>query len=153
MARQIVREKELFESIINSLPGVFYIRESGGKILRWNKRFETLSGYSAEEIVQLKEFHFIQEKDKDHIRERIKKLLAEGRSASEVVAVTKDGTKIPFFITSVVITIEEKICMMFIGLDISERKRTEEELQKVNGPASLNCPPICKMSGKRKGRE
>ncbi len=131
-AAQIVKEKELFGSIINSLPGIFYIREIHGKILRWNKRFETISGYSAEEIVRLEEFHFIQEKDKDRIRERIKILLAEGRSASEVVAVTKDGAKIPFFVTSAVIQIEGKTCMMFIGLDISERKRTEEELHQAN---------------------
>ncbi len=131
-ADQILKEKELFESIINSLPGIFYIREVHGNILRWNKRLETISGYNAEEITQLQEFHFIQDKDKDRIRERIKILLAEGRSASEIIAVTKDGTKIPFFITSAIIHIEGKTCMMFIGLDISENKRTEEELRQAN---------------------
>lgn len=132
LARQLQKEKEISESIINSLPGVFFIRELHGKILRWNKHLETVSGYNAEEIAELKELHFIQEKDKERIRERLKIILAEGRSTSEVIAVAKDGSKIPFFITSAVVQFEGKTCMMFIGLDISERKRTEEELHQAN---------------------
>jgi PAS domain S-box-containing protein len=128
----IVKEKEISESIINSLPGVFFIRELGGKILRWNRQLETISGYSGKEIAELEQFSFIEEKNKDYARERIKLLLAEGRSASEIMAVTKDGTRIPFYITGVVIQFEEKTCMMFMGIDVSERVEATEELQRAN---------------------
>jgi PAS domain S-box-containing protein len=131
-ALQILKEKEMSESIINSLPGVFLIRELGGKILRWNRQLETISGYSAAEIPHLEQLHFIEEKDKDQVRQRVKILLAEGRSASEVTAVTKDGRRIPFYLTGVVIQFEGKTCLMIIGIDISERVAAESDLQRAN---------------------
>jgi hypothetical protein len=35
--KETEKEKELSISIINSLPGIFYLCESNGKLLRWNK--------------------------------------------------------------------------------------------------------------------
>jgi PAS domain-containing protein len=50
---RIIRERDLSDSIINSLPGVFYLFDANGKYLRWNKQLETTSGYSGEEIAQM----------------------------------------------------------------------------------------------------
>ena len=130
--QQLLKEKEISESIINSLPGVFFIRQVGGKIVRWNKQLEILSEYNAEEIGELKELGFVDEKDKEMMRERVKGLLAQGRSTSEFLAVTKNGKRIPFFLSSSVIQIEGKPCLMVIGIDISERKKAEEELRSAN---------------------
>ena len=44
--KETEKEKELSLSIINSLPGIFYLCESNGKFLRWNKNFERISGYT-----------------------------------------------------------------------------------------------------------
>src|SRR6187200_662485 len=44
----IVAEKELSDSIINSLPGIFYLYDHTGKFIRWNKNFESITGYNAE---------------------------------------------------------------------------------------------------------
>jgi PAS domain S-box-containing protein len=131
-AQQILKEKEISESIINSLPGVFFIREVGGNILRWNRQLEIISGYSADEIPGLKPFHFVEEKEKENIRKRVDNLLAIGRTSSEMIAVTKDGRKIPFYLTNLVIQLEGKTCLMIIGFDISESKKVEEELQQAN---------------------
>ncbi|HMH22843.1 MAG TPA: PAS domain S-box protein [Puia sp.] len=131
-AQQILREKEISESIINSLPGVFLLREYPGNILRWNDRFESVSGYSPEEIPHLPGLQFFEEKDKDHMRQRVQKLLAEGKSSSEIVVVTKDGRRIPFYLTGKVMNLDGKTCLIIIGLDISERKKAEEELSQAN---------------------
>ncbi len=45
---KFLREKMLSESIINSLPGIFYLYDKQGKFKQWNKNFEIVSGYSAE---------------------------------------------------------------------------------------------------------
>jgi PAS domain S-box-containing protein len=131
-ARQILKEKEILDSIINSLPGVFLIREVYGLNMRWNQRLETISGYSAQEIPHLDAYHFFEEKNKDHMRQRVDNLLKDGRSSSEVIIVAKDGRRIPFFLTAMVMILEEKRCVVVIGLDISERIAAEEELQRAN---------------------
>ena len=50
---QIINEKKLSDSIINSLPGIFYLYEKNGKFLRWNKNFETISKYNATEVADM----------------------------------------------------------------------------------------------------
>jgi PAS domain S-box-containing protein len=129
---QIVKEKEISESIINSLPGIFLLREFHGRVLRWNKRLEIITGYSAQEISELKELDFFDEKDKPYLQERLQKVFTEGSADAQAEAVTKDGRRIPFYFTSMAIFFEGKPCFIAIGLDISERKFAEEELQRAN---------------------
>jgi PAS domain S-box-containing protein len=131
-AKEILREKEILNSIINSLPGVFLIREIHGKILRWNRQLEIISGYSAAEIPELPAYHFFEDENKQYMRQRVERLMREGKSSSEVVAVSKSGHRVPFFLTAMMMPIEEKSCLLVIGIDITERKKAEEELQRAN---------------------
>src|SRR5258708_18590138 len=48
--KKLLDEKDLSDKIINSLPGIFYMSDTTPKLLLWNKAFETISGYSAEEL-------------------------------------------------------------------------------------------------------
>jgi PAS domain S-box-containing protein len=40
-------EKTFSDEIINSLPGVFYLHDEEGRLVRWNRKYEEISGYSA----------------------------------------------------------------------------------------------------------
>jgi PAS domain S-box-containing protein len=132
-AQQILKEKHISESIINSLPGVFLIREVGGKNLRWNKKFEEVSGYDANEIPDLGPYHFFEDGDKESVRQRVQnKLLIEGHSSSEMTVVTKNGDRIPLYLTGTAIQLDGKPCVITIGLDISERLKAEEALRVAN---------------------
>jgi PAS domain S-box-containing protein len=57
-ANQVIRERNLADSVINSLPGVFFLQDRHGKYLRWNKEFENISGYSSKEIEEITAFDF-----------------------------------------------------------------------------------------------
>ena len=39
-----LREKDFSESMIESLPGIFYLFDEKGKFIRWNKNLESVSG-------------------------------------------------------------------------------------------------------------
>ena len=43
-AEEILREEELSDVVINSLPGVFYLQSQDGNYIKWNKNFEIVSG-------------------------------------------------------------------------------------------------------------
>src|SRR6187397_1896168 len=43
---ELIKQKDLSHTIINSLPGVFYLFDEKGKFLQWNKNYETVTGYS-----------------------------------------------------------------------------------------------------------
>lgn len=125
---QIIREKNLSESIIDSLPGIFYIRSlSTGKCLRWNKNFQAAIGGTDEEITNSQLYDFIAEEDKDRVKEAVARVLTEGYGSVEAFAQTKNG-KVPYFITGMPINYENQPCIMGTGIDITERKKAEQEL-------------------------
>ena len=49
----IQREQLFSEKVLDSLPGIFYLYDQEGQIIRWNKNHETLTGFSAEELIML----------------------------------------------------------------------------------------------------
>jgi PAS domain S-box-containing protein len=132
IVQQMLREKAMSDSIINSLPGVFLLREYQGKNLRWNKQFEEISGYSATEIPDLDVYSFYEEDEQVNVRQRVQNMLATGRSSAEVRIVKKNGDRLPFLLTAIIIKLEGKTCVMVMGFDISERKKAEEELSLAN---------------------
>ena len=46
----LYEEKVLTEAIFNSVPGYIYLYNTSGKLIRWNKQHEEMTGYSAEEL-------------------------------------------------------------------------------------------------------
>jgi len=125
----ILKQKELSETIINSLPGVFYLQSATGEYLLWNKNFEMVTGYTREEIVKLTTADLIVKEDLERVSDTIKKLFTEGYATVEANAKMKDGTTIPFLLTGSPIMYENQLCLLGTGIDISSRIKAEEELK------------------------
>jgi PAS domain S-box-containing protein len=129
-AEELVRhEKALLETVIESLPEVFYLRDMQGHILRWNKNFEKVTGYSGEEVKNLISRELLAPDDKASAREQAQSLNTRGFSTIQSRVVTKDGTKIPLLIFNTAIKYENQDCVVGIAVDISERLKAEEELR------------------------
>ncbi len=126
----IIKEKDLSDSIINSLPGVFYLQDYTGKYLRWNNSFETVSGYKAGEIKLLDPLNFFEGEERSEIINKIGEVLSKGSAEMETIIVTKTGHRIPYYLTGHLIQYEGKPCFIGIGFDISERKKAEKELKE-----------------------
>ncbi|MBS1609361.1 MAG: PAS domain S-box protein [Bacteroidetes bacterium] len=122
------KERTLCSSIIQSLPGIFYFYDDTGKYLGWNKNFETVSGYSGEEISKMTPDQFFADDEKDYIRSRIGIVFNKGVSDAEANLLSKDGTKTYYYFTGVRLEYEGKACMMGVGIDISQLKRAEAGL-------------------------
>ena len=68
-----LKTRDLSDSVINSLPGIFYLYDEKGNFLRWNKEFEMVSGYSKEEITGMQPIDLFGENEKDYIISVLKK--------------------------------------------------------------------------------
>jgi PAS domain S-box-containing protein len=121
----IKKEKELSNSIINSLPGVFYFYDENLKLLRWNKQFETVTGYSAAEIINKNPAEFFEGGEKKYMQEKSRKVFIDGAGNAEASFTTKTGKKIPFYFTGLRMQYEGKPCLLGIGIDIAERINAE----------------------------
>ena len=126
--RQILKEKELSDSIINSLPGVFYLFNKEGKYLRWNKNLEIVTGYTGEEISNMHPLDFFENKDHPLLTEKISNVFAIGEDYVEANFLLKSKQKIPFYFNGQTIEYEGEICLMGVGLDFSEREKAKKEI-------------------------
>ncbi len=124
-----LREKTLSDTIINSLPGLFYLRNAAGEFMRWNKNFETISGYTPDEIRTLNAQDMIVKEDHEKVKKNIEKAVSDGYAMVEAQAIIKDGKTIPFLFSVASLIFENKQCLLGTGFDISSRIKAEEDLR------------------------
>jgi PAS domain S-box-containing protein len=127
---KILKEKELSESTINSLPGIFFIANKAGNIYLWNKNFENITGFTVGELKTLKPMDLIFEEDKEMMVKRVKNVFATGTDSVEAFFVNKKGDKMPYYFTGTLINYENEPCLLGIGIDISEKVNSQQELIK-----------------------
>ena len=68
------REKAFTDMIIDSLPGVFYICDEEGRLVRWNNNEKEVTGYSLEELMQKNVLELFQE-DRDLVASKMREVL------------------------------------------------------------------------------
>ena len=121
-------EKALSDSIINSLPGIFYLFNKHGDYLRWNKNFETVTGYTPYEIKKIHPLDLFTEDEKLTVEEKIRNVFVTGNDIVEANIKTKSGQLIPYYFTGMFIRYEGEDCLLGVGLDISEKIKSQNEL-------------------------
>ncbi|MGO9016757.1 MAG: PAS domain S-box protein [Syntrophobacteraceae bacterium] len=133
-----LREKTISDATIDNMPGIFYLVDEQGRVLRWNKNLEQASGYSALEISRMRFLDFFAGQDKETMVRSIG-VFANGHSSVEADLTSKDGSKTAYFFTGSRIDIARAQWLVGIGVDITERKRMElalrdsaENLNEVN---------------------
>ena len=126
---ELKEAKDLSESIINSLPGVFYLFDDEGKFIRWNKNLIDLSEFSNEEISKMNLLDLFKGKNKNIIAKAIKDTLLKGENNVEAIFTSKSGKTAPYYFTGVRIMIDDKLHLIGMGIDITERRQAEENLE------------------------
>jgi PAS domain S-box-containing protein len=126
----LLKEKALSENIINSLPAVFYLFDKTGRFLRWNTNFEQVTGYTGEEFARLSPLDLFDNEGKTVIEESIQEVFLKGENTAEADLILKDGGRIPYFFTGRSTDLNDTQCLIGMGIDITESKRTEELLKE-----------------------
>ncbi len=130
-ASQALSAKKLSDSIINSLPGVFFLQDASGRFLWWNRDFEKISGYGPEDIRRLNVLDFFEPLDQKSITDAQRVVFETGSAHIEATALTRDQRKIPFYFSAQLIQHEGKPCVIGTGIDITDRKKIEKENENV----------------------
>jgi PAS domain S-box-containing protein len=131
MAEDAVRgEKEFSDTMLESMPGVVYFYDLDGRFLRWNRNFETVSGYGAHEIAGMHPIDFFSREDRPRVAQGIAQVVACGESSIEADFLSRDNTATPYFFTGKRVVFEAVNCLVGVGIDISERKRAETAVRE-----------------------
>ena len=127
---QIIHEKEMSDVLINSLPGVFYMFNKEGKYIRWNKNLLDITGVTDQQMMSTANpVNFVPEEQKALFAEKIANVFRSGIDYVEGDLLVKDNQKIPFYFTGIFIKYNGEDCMMGVGIDISEKVKTQKELR------------------------
>lgn len=125
----LLEEKKFSEVVIDSLPGLFYIVDESGNVIRWNKNMQEVTGYSPEELANRKALDFFRE-DRELVGNKIQEVFHVGSASVEAKMVMKSGASISFLLTGFRMIMNDKQYLVGVGIDISERKRLEDQLRQ-----------------------
>ncbi len=122
-------QHEIPTAVIDALPGAFFVLDPGGRFLLWNRRLEEVSGYDSEELPHLLAVEMFDGRDVPRVSEQIMRAFVQGQARLDADVVTKDGTAIPYFFTASAVQFKGRTCIAGMGIDISDRKRAEDQLR------------------------
>lgn len=128
----LLDEKYFTDSIINSLPGIFYFFDRKGKFLKWNRNFETVTEYSGEEISAMSPLDYFEGSDKEQIAKKIQDVFTKGEDTTEAMLVSKSGKKTPYFFSGKRITVNGASYLAGMGVDITAQKNMEKQLHMIS---------------------
>lgn len=128
---ELTRQKTFIEAIYDSVPGMLYLYDVDGQIIKWNHKHETMTGYSAEEMsrMRLLDWYRDDEKSQAAVLAGIKTMLDVGYGEAEADLQRKDGSKIPMYFTASLMTLFGKQYFAGIGIDVTERRRAERQMR------------------------
>ncbi len=130
MQESLQEEQILTDALFNSVPGILYLYDGQGRLLRWNKEHEKMTGYSAEEMSQMKllDWYKGDEETIARVTKEVGRAYREGFASTEADLQIKDGARIPLYLTAVPLKLDGKQYFAGIGIDISEQKKIEYSL-------------------------
>ncbi|MDD5170353.1 MAG: MASE1 domain-containing protein [Syntrophales bacterium] len=122
-------EKVFTDTIINSVPGMFYVLDANGRLIRWNHFLEELSDMSAEELSSMESLRNILNTDQTRISGKIAQAFAKGESEAEGSLRTKGGMRHFLFTGKRIDTLGDPY-VVGTGIDITERKSAELQIEE-----------------------
>ena len=125
-----IEEQKLIEAVFESVPGLLFLYTEDGRLIRWNKRHEEMTGYTSDELINFRAEDWFDEEDRAILAKEWPKVFSEGQNRAELNLILKDGRKVPYFFTGVRLMMDGKPHLVGIGIDISDKKRQEEALRK-----------------------
>ena len=127
---RLAKERSFLDLAIASLPGTFCLFNRDGKLLRWNFNLETISGYSTEEIAQMKPLDFFVEEYKSAARNAIQRVFKEGASDIDAEVLSKNGSQHHYFFNARRILVDGEACVISAGIDMTARKLAEMKIHE-----------------------
>jgi len=129
MEDTLKREQALIAAIFDSAPGLLYLYTEDGKLIRWNKKHETLTGYSGDELSRMTIMDWYKDDPagQNVVAEGIKRAITTGFGDVTANLQKKDGSTIPMYFTASPLTVNGTSYFTGVGIDMTEIKENEDK--------------------------
>ncbi len=139
------QEQKFSQALIDSLPSIFYVFEVPSlRMVRWNRALTYVFGFSNEETAKMTPIDYIEEQDKPKAEKLIRSVVEHGKDTANLYVRSKNGSRVPYFFSAVYVTITEKEYIVGIGVDITDLRKQEEDLARVNAVLKIRDEQVAK---------
>jgi diguanylate cyclase (GGDEF)-like protein/PAS domain S-box-containing protein len=123
-------EQALIEAIFDSIPGYLYVYDESGKLIKWNKKHEEMTGFSAEELSRMTLENWFDQEDILKVHSAVRDVFENGYGEVVAKLILKNGEKLLTRSSGVPLVLDGNKYFTGIGVDITEIKKTEEQLRQ-----------------------
>jgi PAS domain S-box-containing protein len=127
--QRLHHEMKFSDALFEHLPGIIFVMDQQGRPLRWNRAFERATGYTSAEIPGMVALDFVPEEEREFLEGQIKTVFEVGQASAESHLLSKDGLQKTYVISGVRIVVRNESQLICVGIDISDRKKLEEQLR------------------------
>ena len=124
----LLQEKTFVEALLESVPGYLYVYDSQGTLVRWNKKHELMTGYSAEELSHMTLEKWFEGEDAARVAAAVETVFMTGYGEVEAHLLIKGGKKLHIRSNGVRLDIGGKTYFTGVGIDITEQVRRQEAI-------------------------
>ena len=126
---QILRD---LQQVIGAIPDVIFKLDLEGNLVGWNKRLETVTGFTSQELNGRSALSFVPEHEHAQTAAAIQRAFEDGYAELEGHMLTKAQLTIPYHWTGAALKNEEGrvIGITGVGRDVSEKRRIQAELKR-----------------------
>lgn len=118
------------KSVINSLPGVFFILSEDGVLERANKKLRDTLQYNGSELIGSFYGQFIPESHHDKAEKAVQKAFSEGSVQLEINLLSKSGEEVPHLLSAYATHQHGRPILLGIGINITDQKKAESKLKQ-----------------------
>jgi PAS domain S-box-containing protein len=124
----IILEKDLSDTLIKGLPGIFYLADKNGQLIQWNRNLEIVTGCKQDELSTKKTIDFVDPSQIDLILNKRAEAFLNGKASAEINLINKNGQRLIYYIKVMPIRYKSEECVLGIGIDFTDKKAAEQSL-------------------------
>jgi PAS domain S-box-containing protein len=125
--RALRSEKSFVDTVIESVPGAFYVFDARGRLVRWNDFLERMNEQPDE--LQADGLRNVHEEDRALISSKIVEAFEKGQSEAEGRVYTRSGVR-HFFFTGRRVDVDGAAYVVGTGTDVTARRLAELALEQ-----------------------
>lgn len=130
--KELRSEREFVDTVVDTLPDLFYVVDVDENFSRWNDQMESVTGYSAAELDGMDALSVVAPEDRELVAEAITEVIETGVSRDVSASLlTKQGEQIPYEFSGNRITDADgqTVGLAGIGRDVSGRRLRRQRLR------------------------
>ena len=128
LLESVKRNQALIEAIFDSMPGYLYVYDESGKLIRWNKKHETMTGYTASELSMMTLDDWFGQEDREKVKAAVRDIFATGHGDVEGHLILKNGEKMLVRSSGAPLLWDGHKYFTGLGVDITEQKKVQDAL-------------------------